>query len=116
MTDEATALTATYFEAWNAKDFATLRAVLADDVTFEGPLASLDSADECVAGLRGMSEILADIVIHKVFRDGPDVLTWFDLHTTIAPPTPTANWSHIKGGKIAAIQVAFDPRAIVATR
>ncbi len=113
MTDQATTLAATYFQAWKARDFATLRGVLADDVSFDGPLASLTSAKDCVAGLEKMSKILTDIVIHKVFSDGPDVLTWFDLHTTGAPPAPTANWSHIEDAKIAAIQVTFDPRAIV---
>ena len=34
----------------------------------------------------------ADIVIRHMFVDGADVLTGFDLHTTIAPPCPTANW------------------------
>ncbi len=75
MTDDPRTLAATYFDAWKAKDFITLRSLLADDVSFRGPLASLDNADACVEGLTGMSQILTDIVIHKVFVDGPDVLT-----------------------------------------
>jgi len=59
-----------------------------------------------------MSEIVTDIVIHHTFIDGDDVLTWFDLHTTIAPPTPTANWSHVDKGKITTIRVAFDARPL----
>ena len=47
-----------------------------------------------------MSQIVTDSVIHKMFVDGPDVLTWFDLRTTIAPPSPTADWSHVENGKI----------------
>jgi hypothetical protein len=47
-----------------------------------------------------------------VFVDGPDVLTWFDLHTTVAPPAPTANWQHVEDGRITRIRVAFDPRAL----
>jgi ketosteroid isomerase-like protein len=102
----------TYFEAWLAKDWDTLRSILADDVTFHGPLASIDNADDCVAGLRGMSEIMTDIVIKKVFVSGDDVLTWFDLHTKVADPTPTANWSHVENGKITAINVTFDARKL----
>jgi hypothetical protein len=49
-------------------------------------------------GIEGMSQIKSDIVIRKVFVDGPDVLTWFDLHTTLASPVPVANWLHIEGG------------------
>jgi hypothetical protein len=109
--DPAT-LAATYFLAWKGKDFETLRSILADDVTFVGPLAQLDNAEDCVEGLRGMSQIVTDIVIRKRFVDGADVLTWFDLHTSVAPQVPTANWSHIENGKITRIQVVFDPRLL----
>jgi len=57
-----------------------------------------------------MSQIVTDIVIHKTFADDSDVCTWFDLHTTVAPPSPTANWSHVEDGKITAIRVTFDAR------
>jgi hypothetical protein len=32
----------TYFRAWKKRDFAGLRSILADDVGFQGPLATLD--------------------------------------------------------------------------
>jgi len=102
----------TYFRAWKARDFAGLRAILAEDVGFQGPLATLDNADDCIKGLEGMAQILDDIVVQHVFVDGPDVLTWFDLHTTVAPPAPTANWQHIEDGKITRIRVTFDPLAV----
>jgi ketosteroid isomerase-like protein len=110
------AVAATYFRAWRDRDFAALRAVLADDVTFRGPLGTADGADACVAGLRGMAQILDDVVVQHVFVDGADVVTWFDLHTTVAPPAPTANWSHVEDGRITRIRVAFDPRALVGGR
>jgi hypothetical protein len=112
MNEDPRTVAATYFSAWKDKDFATLRSILADEVTFRGPLASLDDADACVEGLQGMSQIMTDIVIHKTFVDGLDVLTWFDLQTTVAPPAPTANWSHVEEGKITAIRVTFDARAL----
>ena len=113
MTDAAADVAASYFDAWKRRDFARLRTILADDVTFDGPLGHAANAEECIAGLRRMSEIVTDIVIRKTFIDGPDVLTWFDLHTTVAPPAPTANWQHVEGGRITRIRVAFDPRALV---
>jgi ketosteroid isomerase-like protein len=112
MTDDPRTLAKTYFRAWKAKDFATLRSVLADDATFRGPLGSADDAESCVEGMRHMSEILSDIVVHKVFVDGDDVLTWFDLNTTVAPPIPVANWSHVEHGRIATIRVTFDAREL----
>jgi hypothetical protein len=44
------------------------------------------------------------------------VLTWFDLHTVVAPPAPTANWQHVEDGRITRIRVAFDPRALTGGR
>src|SRR6266567_3252156 len=58
-----------YFEAWKAGDFARVHSILADDVTFDGPLGHASNADECVAGLRRMSQIVTDIVIRKTFID-----------------------------------------------
>jgi ketosteroid isomerase-like protein len=102
----------TYFTSWKNKDFDTLRSLLADDVTFRGPPGSADDADACMRGLTGMAQMITDIVIHKIFVDGSDVVTWFDLHTTKAEPIPTANWSHLDNGKITAIQVTFDARPL----
>jgi SnoaL-like domain len=114
MTTDAGALAATYFRAWQDKDFGTLRSVLADEATFRGPLGQADDGDICLLGLRGMAQIITKIDIQHMFVDGPDVLTWFDLHTSVAPPCPTANWSHIENGKISRIQVTFDAREIAA--
>jgi hypothetical protein len=101
-----------YFEAWKGHDWDGLRAILADDVTFRGPLASIEGADECVDGLRGMSKIMTDIVVLKRWVDGGDVLTWFELHTKVADPAPTANWSRVRDGMITAIDVTFDARPL----
>jgi hypothetical protein len=113
MTSSAAAdVAGTYFEAWQAGDFERVRSVLADDVTFDGPLGHASNADECIAGLKRMSRIVTGIVIRKTFVDGPDVLTWFDLHTAGTDPLPTVNWRHVENGKIAWIRVTFDPRPL----
>jgi hypothetical protein len=111
MTD-ATTVAATYFDAWRERDFARLRSVLADDVDFTGPLASVRGAEDCLRGLQGMAQIMTGLDIRKVFRDGPDVLTWFDLSTSVASTVPVANWMRIRDGKVTRIQVAFDARGI----
>jgi SnoaL-like domain len=113
MTDNTAALAATYFRAWKAHDFEEFRSILADDVTFTGPLGEAGNADECVKGIQGMSQIMTDVVIRKTFIDGPDILTWFDLHTKVTKdPLPVANWTHVKNGKISSIRVLFDPRPL----
>jgi ketosteroid isomerase-like protein len=109
---DAARAAATYFDSWRAKDFETFRSVLADDVVFDGPLAHLDGADDVQRGIEGLAQITTDVVVRKTFTDGKDVLTWFDLHTSAAPPISVANWSHVEDGRITKIQVVFDPRPL----
>jgi len=112
MTEDAAKVVATYFDAWKANDFATLRSVLAEGVDFVGPLGRADNADVYREGIERLSQIKTGIVVRKTFVDGPDVLTWFDLHTKVAPPTPVANWSHVEDGKITRVRVTFDARPL----
>jgi ketosteroid isomerase-like protein len=107
-------LATTYFQSWKAKDFDALRGVLADDVTFRGPLGRADDIDSCLQGLRGMAAMMTDLVIQAMVVEGDDVITWFELHTHLAPPCPTANWSHVVDGKIATIRATFDARELAA--
>jgi SnoaL-like domain len=110
---DTAALAATYFRAWKARDFAEFRSILADDVTFTGPLGQASNADDCVKGIQGLSQIMTDVVVRKTFIDGPDILTWFELHTKVTEePLTVANWSHVRDGKISSIQVTFDPRPL----
>ena len=111
--NEPTAIMATYFDCWRKGDLATLRTILADDFSFRGPLGQVDNADDGVEAIRGLARMTTDIVVRKVFADGPDVLTWFELHTTAAPPVPVANWSHVDGGKIDRVRATFDPRPLL---
>ncbi|WP_026424780.1 nuclear transport factor 2 family protein [Actinokineospora inagensis] len=111
MTPEETVQT--YFDAWRAKDFDRFRSILADDVTFVGPLGTANSGDECRQGIENLSKIVTDVVVRHRFVDGENVLTWFDLHTTEAPPLSTANWSRVREGKVTRIQVTFDPRPLL---
>jgi ketosteroid isomerase-like protein len=112
MTADTRSLAETYFRSWKAKDFDTLRSILADDVTFRGPMGTAEGVDDCLKGLEAMAGMMTDLVIQKIFVDGDDVLTWYEIHTASTPPLPTANWSRVKNGKISRIRAAFDPRPI----
>ncbi|HSX01749.1 MAG TPA: nuclear transport factor 2 family protein [Candidatus Saccharimonadia bacterium] len=101
-----------YFTAWKSKDFTTFRSLLADEATFVGPMGQARNADECVQGIQRLAETTKDIVILKMFVNGPDVLTWYELHTVGGQVLPTANWSHTQAGKITEIRAVFDPRPL----
>ena len=111
--NSATTAAATYFDAWQARDFDRLRTVLADDVTFTGPMGEAKGPDECLRGLRGLATIMTGIDIRAVFTAGSaDVLTWYEMATRVADPVPVANWMHVENGKLTRIRAAFDPRGI----
>jgi hypothetical protein len=113
MADDPRAVVDTYFTAWKNNDFATMRSVLDDKLDFAGPLDRFDNADAYQQAIAGLSQLKKDIVVHRTFVTGPDVLTWYDLHTTIAEPSPVAEWSRVEGGKITMVRVVFDPRPFV---
>jgi hypothetical protein len=112
---QATELASRYFTAWQAHDELGLSEILAEDVTFRGPLGTANGRAECIAGLMGMLGIVTAIEVQARVGNDHDVITWFDLHTADAVPAPTANWSHVENGQITRIRVAFDPRGIIGT-
>jgi ketosteroid isomerase-like protein len=105
---------ATYFDAWLGGDFDRLRSVLADDVTFAGPMGLANGVEECLRGLQGLATIITGLDIRQVFTAGSEVLTWYEMATKVADPVPVANWMHVEDGKITRIRAAFDPRGILA--
>ena len=80
MADEAAKIASTYFDAWKVNDFDTIRSLVHDDVTFAGPLARLEGAANYMEGIKGMSQIKSEIVIHKTFVIGPDVSILFSIY------------------------------------
>ncbi|HEY6596099.1 MAG TPA: hypothetical protein VI011_18665 [Asanoa sp.] len=68
---------------------------------------SADAYQQAVAGLSRMKDRHRD---PQDLRRRSDVLTWYDLHTTVAAPAPVAEWSHVEHGKITMVRVVFDAR------
>jgi hypothetical protein len=112
-TNDPRSVAETYFRAWRNKDYSLYRSILADDVVFDGPMGHEEGADACAKAFEGLGNITTDVVIDKMFVDGPDVTTWFQLHTKPASLSPVVNWSHVENGKISRIRVAFDPRPLL---
>lgn len=97
-----------YFDAWQARDLDRFRALLADDVTWQGPTWSAANADECVAAFQRASGALTRIDIAHLWVDGPDAVTWFQVHKASDPPMPVANWLHIDGGVVTRVRATLD--------
>jgi len=112
-TNDPRAIAETYFKAWRTKDYDLYRSILADDVVFDGPLGHEEGRDAVAKAFEGLGSITTDVVVDKMFVDGPDVTSWFTLRTKPATLAPVVNWSHIEAGKITSIQVTFDPRPLL---
>jgi ketosteroid isomerase-like protein len=100
-----------FFKSWTTGDFDTARSLLHDDVRFRGPIDSFDSADGYISALRGLAQIVKGAEEHKIFVDGNDVCVIYDLVTnTPVGNAPTAEWYHMRDGKISSVRVFFDAR------
>jgi hypothetical protein len=114
MSTDSASLARAYFDAWESGDAERLRPILANDVSFHGPLAEVHGVGEYVDAIRGLFAGTERLMIHHRWADGDDALTWFDMHLPGAPPAPVASWIHVRGGRIDSVQVTFDPRGILA--
>lgn len=104
-----------YHNAFGDRDPATARSLLADDLHFEGPFDQFDSADDYMQSLAKLAPIVTGSDVVKVVASGDDVVTIYDLHTNSPAGTSRiAEWTTVKGGKIAEMRVFFDARPFAA--
>jgi ketosteroid isomerase-like protein len=99
-----------FFDAWTSKDFEQARALLHDDLSFEGPIDSFSDADSYLASLQQLSGIVTGVEKRKVFVDGDDVCVIYDLKTAPVPSSRTCEWYRVRDGKVASVSVVFDAR------
>ena len=77
--------------AWTTGDLDRT-ALLDEDVTFTGPLASTEGADDYMTGIDRMSAIVTRADQHEVIVDGDDVASPTTSSRTIRPP-PSRRWA-----------------------
>ena len=104
-----------YKAAIGRGDFTAARALLHDDLVFQGPIDSFNRADDYIAASKQLANIIQRIDVKKVFVDGDDVCVLYDMVTNT--PAGTAfivEWYQVRGDKIAALQAVFDARPFAA--
>jgi ketosteroid isomerase-like protein len=113
----ATAVVERYHEAWKAHDYDAARALLHDNLSFQGTFDTFNNADDFVEAIRGLAPIVADVRVQKTFADGDEVCLLFEMVTnTPAGTQPVAEWYTVRGDKIGRLQVYFDARPFAALR
>jgi ketosteroid isomerase-like protein len=103
-----------YFDAWTSKDFGTARSLLHDDLSFSGPIETLDNADALIESLKGLAQIVTGAERHGLVEQGDQVAVIYDLHTVPIPNAPVAEWYTVRDGKIASMRAFFDARPFAA--
>lgn len=98
-----------YFKSWTSKDFKTARSVLADNISFSGPIDTFHSADDLIKSIEGLAQMLKGVETNKVFVSGNDVAHFYTLKTPMGD-APVAELYTVKNGKIASMQAIFDAR------
>ena len=104
-----------YRAALGQGDFATARTLMQDDMTFQGPLDTFNTAGEYLESLKRLASIIQRIDLKKVFVDGDDVCVLYEMVTNTPAGTAfIAEWYQVKGGKIAALRAVFAARPFAA--
>lgn len=104
-----------YKEAVGKGDFPAARQMLQDDLVFQGPLDTFHKADDYIASIKKLANIIQRIDVKKIFTDGQDVCVLYDMVTNT--PAGTAfivEWYQIRGEKIGSLRAVFDARPFAA--
>jgi len=95
--------------ALEKKDFATARALLADDLHFEGPIDRFDRADDYVAAITRLYGMVNGVQHQATIVEGDEVAVFYVLDTPVAK-APVAEWCRVRDGRIAELRAYFDAR------
>src|SRR5258706_16424864 len=98
-----------YNQALGAKDFGAARALLADDLHFEGPIDRFDRADDYVAAITRLYGMVKGVKHQATVAQGDDVAVFYVLDTPAAQ-APVAERYRVRGGRITELRAYFDAR------
>lgn len=106
-----------YFEKFfsGVARHSEVRSLLTDDFSFRDPLMSADSADDYVRQLTALGdEMELRVAVRRLIGDGDEVAALVDFQGPSGPMT-YAQWFTMREGKIAKLEVVYDPRAFLDT-
>ena len=98
-----------YNRALEKKDFTAARALLADDLRFEGPIDRFDTADDYVTAITRLYGMVKGVQHVATVTEGDDVALFYILQTPVAD-APVAEWYRVRAGRIAELRAYFDAR------
>lgn len=111
----ATGIVRQYGNAVAAGDFRAARALLADNLRFEGPIDQFERADDYIKAISRLHAIVKGIEPKATVADGEHVAVFYVLQTVVTN-APVAEWYTVRDGKIVHLRAYFDARPFAAQR
>lgn len=111
MTEQSTpaALARSFTQAWASHDLDTAAGYLADDVTFQGPVAGkLTGKQAYMVGLTPFANSVTGLNILAAFGDDAQAVIMYEAATAHAGTLTCAELLTFRDGKIVADRLTFD--------
>jgi len=101
-----------FYAAVAKKDIAAARSYLNDDLVFLGLFETYRNAEEYIAALTKLLQIVVRLDVKKIIAEENDAAVFFELETKAPAEATTlvAEWHQIRNGKIFRVESAFDGR------
>jgi len=104
-----------FYSSFESKDFGALRAMLHDDLDFQGPMDRYGNADTFVTKLAKLSRLTESLRMNHLFVDGDRACCVYEW-VTITPvgDSAVADYLEVHDGRIARIRSHQDARPWIA--
>jgi len=101
-----------FYTAVVKKDIAAARGYLNDDLMFLGLFETYRNAEEYIAALTKLLQVVVRLTVKKIIAEENDAAVFFELETKapVEATTLVAEWHQIRNGKISRVESAFDGR------
>jgi limonene-1,2-epoxide hydrolase len=105
-----------FYAAVEKRDIAAARRYLSDDLLFLGLFETYRNAEEYIAALTKLLQVVVRLDVKKIIAEDNDAAVLFELETKApaAATTLVAEWHQIKNGKISHVESVFDGRPFAA--
>jgi hypothetical protein len=105
-----------FYAAVIKKDIAAARSYLNDDLLFLGLFETYHTAEEYIAALTKLLQVVVRLDVKKIIAEENDAAVFFELETKAPAEATTlvAEWHQVKNGKISHVELAFDGRPFAA--
>lgn len=106
--EDSRALAHRFLALWADSDVDGFTTLLAPDITFESPMASLRGRHDVAAAMSDFAALVTGIEILASAADGDDVLVLYDMHTRPYGTIRAAECYRFRDGLIAEDRLVFD--------